>query len=171
MLKAIRSHPGVCCPYLLAKYMCVCEFFLNHYFLCQCPSIAYLHSAYFFQYKIFLVYIQPHHFMANRWGNSGNSGWLHFFGLQNHCRWWLQPWNLKTLLGRKVMTNLDSIQKSRDITLSTKVRLDKATVFPVVMYGCVSWTMKKAERRRVDSFELWSWRRLLRIAWTPRRSN
>ena len=97
MLKAIRNHPGVCCPYLLAKYMCVSEFFLNHYFLCQCPSIAYLHSAYFFQYKIFLVYIQPHHFMANRWGNSGNSGWLYFSGLQNHCRWWLQPWNLKIL--------------------------------------------------------------------------
>ena len=75
------------------------------------------------------------------------------------------------LLGRKVMTNLDSIFKSRDITLSTKVRLVKAMVFPVVMYGCESWTVKKAERRRVDAFELWCWRRLLRIPWTARRSN
>ena len=75
------------------------------------------------------------------------------------------------LLGRKVMTNLDSILKSRDITLATKVRLVKAMVFPVVMYGCVSWTMKKAERRRIDAFELWYWRRLLRVPWTARRSN
>ena len=69
------------------------------------------------------------------------------------------------------MTNLDSILKSRDITLSTKVRLVKAMVFPVVMYGCQSWTMKKAERRRIDAFELWCWRRLLRVLWTARRSN
>ena len=76
------------------------------------------------------------------------------------------------LLGRKVMTNLDSIFKSRDITLPTKVRLVKAMVFPVViMYGCESWTVKKAERRRIDAFELWCWRRLLRVPWTPRRSN
>ena len=75
------------------------------------------------------------------------------------------------LLGRKVMTNLDSIFKSRDITLPTKVRLVKAMVFPVVMYGCESWTVKKAERRRIDAFELWYWRRLLRIPWTARRSN
>ena len=75
------------------------------------------------------------------------------------------------LLGRKVMTNLDSILKSRDITLSTKVRLVKATVFPVVMYRCESWTVKKAERRRIDAFEVWCWRRLLRIPWTARRSN
>ena len=74
-------------------------------------------------------------------------------------------------LGRKVMTNLDSILKSRDITLPTKVRLVKAMVFPVVMYGCESWTMKKAERRRIDAFELWFWRRLLRVPWTARRSN
>ena len=74
-------------------------------------------------------------------------------------------------LGRKVMTNLDSIFKSRDITLPTKVRLVKAMVFPVVMYGCESWTVKKAERRRIDAFELWGWRRLLRIPWTTRRSN
>ena len=74
-------------------------------------------------------------------------------------------------LGRKVMTNLDTILKSRDITLPTKVHLVKAMVFPVVMYGCESWTVKKAERRRVDAFELWCWRRLLRVPWTARRSN
>ena len=77
----------------------------------------------------------------------------------------------RLLLGRKVMTNLDSKLKSRDITLPTKVRVVKAVVFPVVMYGCESWTMKKAERRRVDAFELWCWRRLLRVPWTARRSN
>ena len=75
------------------------------------------------------------------------------------------------LLGRKVMTNLDSILKSRDITLSTKVHLVKAMVFPVVMCGCESWTIKKAEHRRIDAFELWCWRRLLRVPWTARRSN
>ena len=75
------------------------------------------------------------------------------------------------LLGRKVMTNLDSIFKSRDITLPTKVHLVKAMVFPVVMYGCESWTVKKAERRRIDAFKLWCWRRLLRVPWTARRSN
>ena len=75
------------------------------------------------------------------------------------------------LLGRNVMTNLDSLLKSRDITLSTKFRLVKAMVFPVVMYGCESWTMKKAECRKIDAFELWCWRRLLRVPWTMRRSN
>ena len=75
------------------------------------------------------------------------------------------------LLGRKVMTNLDSILKSRDTTLSTKVHLVKAMVFPVVMYGCESWTIKKAEQWRIDAFELWCWRRLLRVPWTARRSN
>ena len=75
------------------------------------------------------------------------------------------------LLGRKVMTNLDSIFKSRDITLPTKVRLGKAMVFPVVMYGYESWTVKKAECQRTDAFELWCWRRLLKIPWTERRSN
>jgi len=75
------------------------------------------------------------------------------------------------VLGRKVMTNLDSILKSRDITLPTKVHLVKAMVFPVVMYGCESWTVKKAERWRIDASELWSWRRLLRVTWTARRSN
>ena len=75
------------------------------------------------------------------------------------------------LLGRKVMTNLGSILQNRDITLSTKVYLVKAMVFPVVMYRCESWTMKKAERRRIDAFELWCWRRLLRVPWTAKRSN
>ena len=107
--------------------------------------------------------------MGNRWGNSGKSLRLYFLGLQNHCRWWLQQRRL--LLARKVMSNLDSIFKNRDITLPTKVCLVKAMVFPVVMYGCESWTVKKAERRRVDAFELWCWRRLLRVPWTARRSN
>ena len=75
------------------------------------------------------------------------------------------------LLGRKVMTNLDSILKSRDITLPTKVHLVKAMVFPLVMYGCESWTIKKAEHQRIDAFELWCWRRLLRVPWTARRGN
>ena len=77
----------------------------------------------------------------------------------------------RLLLGRKVMTNIDSILKSRDITLATKVRLVKAMVFPVVMFGCESWTVKKTEHRRIDVFELWCWRRLLRVPWTARRSN
>ena len=77
----------------------------------------------------------------------------------------------RLLLGRKVMTNLDSIFKSRDITLPTKIRLVKAMVFPVVLYGCESWTVKKAERQRIDAFEVWCWRRLLRVPWTVRRSN
>jgi len=75
------------------------------------------------------------------------------------------------LLGRKVMTNLDSILKSRDMTLSTKLRLVNAMVFPVVMCGCESWTVKKAEHQRIDAFEVWCWRRLLRVPWTARRSN
>ena len=75
------------------------------------------------------------------------------------------------LLGRKVMTNLNSILKSRDITLPTKVHLVKAMVFPVVMYGCESWTVKKAEHQRIDAFELWCWKRLLRVLWTAKRSN
>ena len=75
------------------------------------------------------------------------------------------------LLGRKVMTNLDSTFKSRDITLPTKVHLVKAMVFPLVMYGCESWTVKKAEHRRIDAFEVWCWRRLLKVPWTARRSN
>ena len=93
----------------------------------------------------------------------------YFLGLQNHCKWWLQSWHL--LLGRKVLTNLDSILNSRDITLPTEVCLVKAIVFPVVMYRCESWVIKKAECQRIDAFELWCWRRLLRVPWTARRSN
>ena len=95
-----------------------------------------------------------------------------FGGLQNHCNGdCSHEIKRRFLLGRKVVTNLDSIFKTRDITLPTKVRLVKAMVFPVVMYGCESWTVKKAESRRIDAFELWCWRRLLRVPWTARRSN
>ena len=96
--------------------------------------------------------IQSHHFMANRWGSSRDI-------------------KRRLLLGRKAMTNLDTILKSRDITLATKVCLVKAMVLPVVVYGCESWTIKKAKCRRIDAFELWCWRRLLRVPWTARRSN
>ena len=102
--------------------------------------------------------------MANRWGNNGNSDRLYFSDWSHEIR-------RRLLLGRKVMANLDSTLKSRDITLPTKVRLVKAMVFPVVMYGCESWTVKKAERWRMDAFELWCWRRLLRVPWTARRTN
>ena len=116
--------------------------------------------------------IQSHHFMANRWGNSGNSVRLYFLGSKitadGDCS---HEFKRCLLLGRKVMTNLDSILKSRDITLPTKIRLVKAMVFPVVMYGCESWTLKKAECQRIGAFELWCWRRLLRVPWTARRSN
>ena len=111
-------------------------------------------------------------FMGNRWGNSGNSVRLYFLGSKitadGDCNHEIKR---RLLLGRKVMTNLESILKSRDFTLPTKVCLVKAMVFPVVMYGCESWTGKKAERQRIDAFELWCWRRLLRVPWTARRSN
>jgi len=110
--------------------------------------------------------------MGNRWGNIGNSVRFIFLGSKittdGDCSHEIKRC---LLLGRKVMTNLDSIFQSRDITLPTKVRLVKAMVFPVVMYGCESWTVKKAERWRIDAFELWYWRRLLRVPWTARRSN
>ena len=116
--------------------------------------------------------IWSHHFMGNRWGNSGNNGWLSFVGSKitadGDCSHEIKR---RWLLRRKVMTNLDSILKRRDITSPTKLYLVKAMVFPVVMYGCESWTVKKAERRRIDAFELWCWRRLLRVPWTARRSN
>ena len=103
--------------------------------------------------------------MANMWGKGGNSGRFYFPGLQNHCGWAVTAAMKlrRLLLGRKPMTNLDSILKSRDTTLSTKVHLVKAMVFPVVMYECESWTIKKAECQRIDAFELWYWRRLLRV--------
>ena len=95
----------------------------------------------------------------------------YFLGLQNHCRWWLRHEIKRRLIfRRKAMSNLDSILKSRDNTLLTKVRIVKAMVFPVVMYGCESWAIKKAECLRIDAFELWCWRRLLRVPWTARRS-
>ena len=106
--------------------------------------------------------------MVNRWVDSGDSVRLYFWGLQNHCSHEIKR---HLLLGRKVMTNLDSILKSRDITLPRKVHLVKAMVFPAVMYGCESWTVKKAECRKIDAFELWCWRRLLRVPWTARRAN
>ena len=110
--------------------------------------------------------------MGNRWVSSGNSVRLYFWGAPKSLQMVIAAMKLRhLLLGRKVMTNLHSILKSRDITLPTKVRLVKAMVFPVVMYGCESWTIKKAERQRIDAFELWCWRRRLRVPWTARRSN
>ena len=121
--------------------------------------------------------IQSHHFMGNRWGNSGNSERIYFFfggegrskiTVDGDCSHEIKR---HLLLGRQVMTNLDSILKSRDITFPTKVHLLKAMVFPVVIYGCETWTIKKSKWRRIDAFELWCWRRLLRVPWTARRSN
>ena len=111
--------------------------------------------------------------MGNRWGNSRNSVRLYFFGAPKSPQMVIGCREIKRrlLLGRKVMTNLDSILKSRDIALPTKVCLVMALVFLVVMYGCESWTVKKAEHQRIDAFELWYWRRLLRVSWTTRRSN
>ena len=115
--------------------------------------------------------IQSHHFMANRWGNSGNSGCLFWGGSKisadGDCSHEIKR---RLLFGSKVMTNLDNILK-RDITLSTKVCLVKTMVFPIVTHVCESWNIKKAERRRIDAFELWCWRRLLRVPWTARISN
>ena len=110
--------------------------------------------------------------MANRWRNSGNSEKLYFRGSKITADAdWSHEIKRHLLLGKKVMTNLDSILKSRDVTLPTNVHLVKAMVFPVVMYRCESWTIKKAEHQRIDAFELWCWRRLLRVPWTERRSN
>ena len=107
--------------------------------------------------------------MANRWRNSGR---LYFTGLQKSLQMVTTAMKLRhLLLGRKVMTNLDSIIKGRDITLPIKVCLVEAVIFPVVMYGCESWTIKNAECQRIDGFELWCWRKLLRVPWTARRSN
>ena len=110
--------------------------------------------------------------MANRWRNNGNSDRFILGGFKitadGDCSHEIKRC---FLLARKAMTNLDNIFKSRNITLLTQVCLVKAMVFPVVMYGCESWTIKKAERQRIDAFELWYWRRLLRVPWTARRSN
>ena len=110
--------------------------------------------------------------MASSWGNNGNSDRLYFLGSKittdDDCSHEIKRF---LLLGGKNMINLDSILKSRDITLLTKVHLVKAMVFPVVTYGCESWAIKKAERQRTDVFKQWCWRILLRVPWTPRRSN
>ena len=110
--------------------------------------------------------------MANRWRNSGNIGWLYFLGSKitadGYCSHEIK---ICLLLGSKVIMNLDSTLKSRDITLPVKVSLVKAMIFSVVVYGCESWTIKKADRWRIDAFELRCWRRLLRVPWTARRSN
>ena len=110
--------------------------------------------------------------MANRWGNKANSDREISLGsnitIAGDCSHEIRR---RLLLGRKVMTNLHSILKSRDITLPTKICLVKTMVFPVVIYGCESWTVKKAECQRIDTFELWCWRRLLKISWTAKRSN
>ena len=119
-----------------------------------------------------MILVRSYHFMANRWGNNGNSDRFYLFGLQNTADGDCSHDIKRCLfLRRKAMTNLDSILKSRHIALPTKVRLVKAMVFPVVMYVCESWTIKKTEHGRIDAFELWSWRRLLRVPWTARRSN
>ena len=116
--------------------------------------------------------IWSHNFMANRWGNNGNNDRLYFGGskitVDGDCSHEIKR---RLLLGRKAMTNLDSILKCRNITFLTKVHIIKATVFPVVMQGCESWTIKKAEHWRIDAFELWCWIRLLRAPWNARRSN
>ena len=116
--------------------------------------------------------IQSQHFMGNRWGNTVNSVRLYFGGSKitadGDCSHEIKR---HLLLQRKVMSNLESIFKSRDITLPTKAHLVKAMVFPIVMYGCENWTVKKAEHQRIDAFELWCWRILLRVPWTARRSN
>ena len=116
--------------------------------------------------------IQSHQFIANRWGNNGNAQIFIFLGSKitadGDCS---HEINRRLFLGRKVITNLDSILKSRDIILQTKVHLVKAMVFPVVIYGCEIWTIKKGEHRRINAFELWCWRRLLRVPWTARGSN
>ena len=117
--------------------------------------------------------IQSHHFMASRWGNNGKSERLYLGGgskipADGDCSHEIKRC---LLLGRKVMTNLGNILKTRDITLPTKVHLVKVMVFPMVTYGCESLTIKEAEHRRIDAFELWCWRRLLRVPWAARRSN
>ena len=114
----------------------------------------------------------PNHFMGNRWGTVETVSDFIFWGSKitadGDCSHEIKR---RLLLGRRVLTNLDSIFKSRDITSPTKIRLVKAMGFPVVMYGCESWTVKKAEGRRIDASELWRWRRLLRVPCTARRSN
>ena len=109
--------------------------------------------------------------MANRWGNNGNSEKFYFLGLQNHYGWWLQPWNLKMLAPWKKSYNKPrQCIKKQKYHFANKSLYRESYSFPVVMYRCESWTIKKAERRRIDAFELWCWSRLLRIPWTAWRS-
>ena len=116
--------------------------------------------------------MRTYHFMANRWGQSGNIDRFYFPRLQNHCNSdYSQEIKRHLLLGRKAMTNLHSVSKSRDINLPTKGRMVKTMVSPVVMYGCETWTIKKAECQRIHASKLWCWRRLLTVPWTARRSN
>ena len=109
--------------------------------------------------------------MANRRGNNGNGDRFYFLGLQNYCGWWLHEIKRCLLLGRKAVTNLDSIINSRNITLPTKAHIVKAMVFPVVLYRCQTWIIKKTECQRIDAFKMWCWRRHLIVPWTARRSN
>ena len=110
--------------------------------------------------------------MGNRRGKSGSSDRFYFLGLQNHCGRWLQPWNKKMLAPwKKSYDQPGQHFKKQRHTLPAKVHLVKAMFFPVVMYGCESWTIKKADRQRIDAFELWCWRRLLRVPWAARRAN
>ena len=110
--------------------------------------------------------------MANRWGHNWKSDRLYFGGLQYHCRWWLEPWNLNTPTPWKESDGQprQHIKKQRHY-FANKGPFAKALIFPVVMYGCESWTIKKAECQRIDGFEFWCWRRLLRVPWTAKRSN
>ena len=113
-----------------------------------------------------------HYCMANRRGKSGRSDRLPLSGFQSHCGRWLRPWNQKTTASWQESDDRPrQCVESRDITLLTKVRIVRAMVFPVVMYGCESWAIKKAEHQRIDVFGLWCWRRLLKVPWTARRSN
>ena len=115
--------------------------------------------------------IQSHQFMANRWGNNGNSERLYFFWTPKSLQMVIAAMKFKDACSLEEKDQPNSILKSWDITLPTKIHLVKAMVFPVVMYGCESWTVKIAERWRIDAFELWCWRRLLRVPWTARRSS
>ena len=109
--------------------------------------------------------------MANRKGKCGSWDRFPFLGLQNNCKQWLQPWNKRYLLLGRKKDKSNSTLKIKDITLLTKVCIVKSMIFPVVMYGCESWPIKKLESWRIDAFELWCWRRLLRVPWTESRSD
>ena len=109
--------------------------------------------------------------MANRKGKGGSSNRFPLLGLQSHCRQWLQSWNQMIASWQENNDKLDRVLKSRDITLPTKIHIFKPMAFPVVTYGCKSWTIKKTECQRIDAFELWCWRRLLKVPWTARRSS